>query len=195
MNLRRITVDDALPIPIAAVRKALRIDHAFDEDVLERKVRAAVELVEERTTRVLRPTTFLATLSTWPTCDVCLPRAPVVAIEEVAYVGEDGVSSIVAPAEYGWRPTEDGAELWFASGWSWPSFSREVRDPVRIKFEAGYGGDAGDDPERKLPSRVEELVLLLAGHWYKNREAVTVGAMAEVPIGASLLFKELRHFR
>lgn len=200
MQVRKITVSDELPIPLDAAKKALRIDHAFEDDVVERKLRAAVEFVEERTGLVLRPTTFRASLGRWPfEGEVRLEQHPVRDVVAVRYLGAGGGPAIEVPGDdYDWRILETGAEVYFFSSWSFPALLDESRDPVTIEFEAGYdepAEDAGDDPEYRLPSRVEELVLLLAGHWFKNREATTSGTLADVPYSAGLLIKELRIFR
>lgn len=202
MNIRKLEIEDGLPITTAAARKALRIDHAFEDDTLERKLRAAVELVEEKTGHVLRPTTFEVTFDAWPRhCDaeLCLAMVPIRSVSEVSYYPEAGPARLpVAPAEYDWRRVDNGGELYFFASFSQPAISTDRRGPIAVKFEAGYdtaAGQAGDDPELKIPSRIVELVLLLAGHWMKNREAVDSGDLAEVPFSAKLLFEELRIFR
>lgn len=200
MQFRKTSISDELPIGLEAAKKALRIDHAFEDDTVERKLRAAVELVEERTSRILRPTTFVALLERWPCeSEVRFQMHPIRDVLGVKYLGQAGGAAIDVPADdFDWRRLEEGAELYFFSSWSYPSLSEKSREPISIEFEAGYDTPedvATDDPEYKLPSRVEELVLLLAGHWFKNREAVTSGTLAEVPFSAGLLMKELRIFR
>lgn len=202
MQFRKTSVSDTLPIPLAAAKKALRIDHAFEDDVVRRKLLAAVEYVEERTSRILRPSTFQVTLERWP-CEgeVRFPLHPIRDVTAVRYIGEAGGPAIEVPGDdYDWRRLEEGGEVYFFSSWSWPALSPNSREPVTIELEAGYDepaaeGGGGDDPEYILPARVEELVLLLAGHWFKNREATTSGNMADVPYSAGLLLKELRIFR
>lgn len=67
---------------------------------------------------------------------------------------------------------------------AWPSvYTRE--DAVRVTWVAGYGTTAAD-----VPAPIKQAILLLVGHWYANREAVTVGAgitTAELPIAVKAL--------
>ncbi len=199
--IRRLTVDPALPITTADAKKALRIDHGFEDAILLRKLTAAVELVEERTSRYLRPVELEVTFDAWPcyrTPELDLGVWPVRDVTAVEYFPETGSArTVVGPALYDWRRTETGAELYFLSGFSAPSISTERRGPVRLIVEAGYdtAAEPGEDAELQCPARVIELVLLLAGHWMKNREATTSGNLADVPYSAGLLFKELRNFR
>lgn len=201
MQMRKTAVAAALPITLEGVKKALRVDHGFEDDVVERKFRAAVEYVEERTGRVLRPTTFEVTLERWPCQDeLGLTIHPVRDVVGVTYLGAEPGAAITVPADdYDWRRLEEGAELYFFSSWSFPALSATSRSPIVVTIEAGYDSPgepgAGDDPEFVLPARVEEVLLLLAGHWFKNREATTSGTLADVPYSAGLLLKELRIFR
>lgn len=202
MQLRKTSVSRELPIALAAVKKALRVDHAFEDDVIERKFRAAVELVEEKTNRILRPSTFELRLCGWPIeGDARLNVHPIRDVVGVTYVPAAGGNPLDVPADdFDWRRLEDCGELYFFSSWSWPSLSSDSREPIVVTIEAGYdtpeaGEPEGDADEYVLPSRVEELLLLLTGHWFKNREATTSGELADVPYSAGLLLKELRIFR
>lgn len=200
MNVRKIEVDAALPIPLASVKKALRVDGAFEDDTITRKFLAAVELVEEKTGRILRPSTLEVSFDAWP-CDLAselvLPVWPVRDVLSVSYLPAAGGAVAVDGSLYDWRRMQSSVELYFFSTFTYPTVSAERRSPVVVTVEAGYDtpAEAGDDPELKLPARVEELVLLLTAHWYKNREAATAGEMADVPFSAKLLFEELRIFR
>jgi hypothetical protein len=53
--------------------------------------------------------------------------------------------------------------------------------------------------EEKLPggapADLEQAVLMVAGHWYENREAVLVGVAAqEIPFGAAQIIGEYREY-
>lgn len=204
MQLRKTSVTRELPIKLEAVKKALRVDHAFEDDVIERKFRAAVEFVEERTGRILRPTSFELRLCGWPAEEtIALQPHPIRDVPGVTYLAEAaGPPLDVPPDDFDWRTLEEGGEVYFFTSWTFPALSANSREPVVVAFEAGYdsppeapGEPDGDDTEYVLPSRVEELLLLLTGHWFKNREATTSGDLADVPYSAGLLLKELRIFR
>ncbi len=64
----------------------------------------------------------------------------------------------------------------------WPT---PVHDTGAVRFVAGYGAAA-----TSMPNAFVQGVLMLVGHWYENREAVTAMNMQayEVPIGPKALF-------
>lgn len=198
MNLRKISIEPAPVLATAAIKKALRIQHALEDDVVERKFRAAIELIEERTGRVLRETSFELELDAWPCAETLLPVYPVRDVTAVSYVGAAGGGAVaVAGDQFDWRRLEEATELYFFSSWGAPALSADKRGPIVVEFEAGYDlpGAEADDPELAFPDRVLELALMLTGHWFEHREATTSGPLAEVPFSAGLLFKELRIFR
>jgi hypothetical protein len=57
----------------------------------------------------------------------------------------------------------------------WP-ISRPTIDSVQVNFVAGYG-DA-----TKTPQNVKVAICALVSHWYENREAVSQGSYAPVPL-------------
>lgn len=204
--IRKIYVDPELPITTAAAREALRIRHNLEEVVLARKLRAAVEFVESRTTRLLRRHVLELVLDDWPTdasgyfaTALPLPAAPIREVVSLEYRAAGGAWVEVAADGYDWRRTDEGGELFLLEGTTIPALSSVHPDRLRVRFEAGYevlgGTGTGDDPELDVPERAIELVLLLAGHWYENREAVTTGDRVEVPLAAKMLLDELRIYR
>lgn len=202
MDFRKLSVASELPIPIEKVKAAMRVDHSFEDDHVRRVFLAAVDLVEKRTRRILRPTTFEVSLRSWP-CSLddglALDLHPIRDVTAVRYLADGGTVPIPVDAgSWSWRGREVGAEVYFLSSWDFPTLNGDSRAPVSVQFSAGYDSPAaqpGTDPEKILPAQVEELLLLLASHWFKNREAVTTGTSIEVPLSADLLLKELRIFR
>lgn len=207
MILRRLTVSDEPVISDPDARAALRIRHTAEAEVLGAKVAAAVEIIERRTGRTLRPTTLELLLDAPPCFDpfaeedgaIELKAHPIREVTSVEYRNEAGAWIEVPGDKYEWRPLQVGGEVYFFSSWSWPTLSSEHRDRVRVRFDAGYDitveTGSGDDPELLLPARVRELVLLLAGHLYENREATTNTETYVLPLGLDMIRQELRIFR
>lgn len=191
MNFRKTAVAAELPIALDFAKQSLRIGHAFDDQVLDSKLRAAVEFVEERTGRALRLTTGVLELDGWPACgEFTIRGEPIRSVLAVEYQNAAGAWVAVAAGDWAWRRVCDGAEVYFFSSFVEPDLG-ERRGAVRARFEAGYEAEA-EDPELVLPARVRELVLMLAGHWYDNPGVATAGDLAEVPVGARSLLEQLR---
>lgn len=62
-------------------------------------------------------------------------------------------------------------------------------DDVKVEFEVGYG-DADD-----VPAPLKHAILLLIGHWYDNRNAVTGTNMSSVPTAFDALISAYRAWR
>lgn len=66
------------------------------------------------------------------------------------------------------------------TGKAWPAYANRS-DALKLVFTTGYG-DAS-----KVPTPIKQAILLLVGHWFKEREAATVVAMRELPFGVQAL--------
>ncbi len=64
-----------------------------------------------------------------------------------------------------------------------------VERKLGATFAATYGGV--DQPA--IPDALRQAVLMLAAHWYENREA-TVEALKEPPFGVSEILREFREW-
>lgn len=115
---------------------------------------------------------------------VCLPYGPVISVEAVNYIDADGATQTVAADRY----RLDGDRLKLVSGASWPSMLAD-ETALRIRYKAGYP-DTEAGPT--LPAAIRHAMLLMIGHWYENRMAVTTASMAPMPMGAEALLSPYR---
>ncbi len=66
---------------------------------------------------------------------------------------------------------------------AWPSIAATA-EAVRVQYDSGF-----DD----IPLACKQAVLLLVGHWFANREAVTVGnIVSNVPLTVEALLSPFR---
>lgn len=107
---------------------------------------------------------------------VTLPRAPVRSVESVTYLDLNGVPRTMAPSEYVVTTGSPG-RLGVPFGGTWPVTLPQI-GAVTVRFTAGYGPDAA-----AVPPNVKAAVLLMVGHLYENREAVTAGTLSALPLG------------
>ena len=108
-----------------------------------------------------------------------LPMAAA-AVTAVTYVDDAGVSR-VWPAE-SWRFS--GGCLRMASGLSWLSAFADM--PLTVEYDAGYEDVASEEPA------LLTAALMLAGHFYRNREENAAAVLASMPFGVSLLIEDIR---
>lgn len=122
-------------------------------------------------------------LSSFPSGRLMLPRPPFGSVESIRYTpagGDDEIDLV------GFRSFGAGGEGYVlpAKGSDWPRTDGEP-ESVRITFKAGYAD---------LPKAIRHAALLLIGHWYENREAVTEVKMSELPTAVDALLMPYRYW-
>lgn len=203
------------PVSLATARLQCRIDDGVTEEdtLLTGYIAAAREFVEQETGLTLVQRTvveqhdgFVPQLGT-PFLDEITPctigrtgwsnarlRAPlwlrswpIVSLDSVAYTDTDGTPQTLAGtrAVLGTWP----AKVHPARDADWPEISPP--EGVQVTLTAGYADGAA-------PTMAIQAMLLLIGHWFRNRETVVAGdraAAVEVPQAAQDLCDKLRTVR
>lgn len=202
-----VTAATTLPVTVAQAVTHCRAPEAGDDNVLiERALRAAVEYVEQQTCLVLQPTTLEYRMGCWPYWsggfrrghEIDLPKKPVRDVVSVEYLDADDNLQTVATTNYSWRDTTEGAIVRFKNDYSFPVLSTENDEPVRITFIAGFDDPAasgsGDDPNRTLPQRAVEAVLLKTELGYE-RGGHSDDAAKQIMAALGSLLGQLRIYR
>lgn len=188
MAFFEVSAPSASPVPRAAFARRLGLAEGFgagaspDEDpALDGWLLAAAAHLERRLGRLLTPRACLWRLEAWTPDSsgaLCLPTAPVVGAPTVALI--DALGAETPWTDWRLDPAAPTPRLRPLPGAAWPEIPRGGF--ARIAFTAGF------DP---LPPDLSEAVLLLAAHWFENREASASG-LSETPFGlASLLAPHL----
>lgn len=163
------------PIDLATAKQHLRVLHGQEDALITALIVAAREWVENFTGQVLVQRevtqrfdgfTGLA-LNAWPIADD--------AVAVISYVGSDG--GLLAVDDARMVLGNVSAQIAPAIGSNWPT----SYGPVTVTVEAGYA-----TPE-DVPQSLKQAMLLLIGHWYNNREAVSERSTNEVPFAVEAL--------
>lgn len=209
MGVKVYEANTVEPLTLDVVRKHLGIepyevdssgtgDHPHDEMIMA-MLGAAREYVENFTGRSVALKTYELALDSFPADEIELPYPPIVSIESVTYTttdsSDDYVEETVEATDYALDQNQETAG-WLkpAAGLSWPSASA-VMNAVKVRYLAGYqdpepaSSDPAADP---LPYAIRAALLLMVGHLYANREAVSDKAMTEVPFAVDALLRPLR---
>lgn len=149
-----------------------------ETDLLSGLLLAATEYAEKYVRRALTSRSFTLSLDYWPNVynvpwaiwptELRLPVPPVTSIDSVTYVDNNGNRQTLDPSQYQSDLNGKPARIWPAYGQSWPT-TRYQQNSVQITFTAGFS---------TVPPSTRVAILLLAAHWYENREAVITGTIS-----------------
>lgn len=168
-SLSRVTAPASPPVTVAEVKSQSRIDIVAEDTLLARLIDAATatidgphgigvcmvsqqwELAADRFPRV-----FL------------LPLYPVISVDAIKYIDENGTEQTVDPAVYRVDTHSNPARVSLEWNQVWPS-ARLVANAVKVTFTCGHAS---------VPEDLRHAVMMLVAHWAENREAVIAGTGA-----------------
>ncbi len=170
MNYSIATAPAVEPVTLADAKVHLRTitgDASEDAAIITPLITAAREYCENITGRAFAAQTIEAYPDRFAPI-IELPRSPVISVTSVVYTDADGNETTMDAGDY----LVDGkfGRIAFKKI---PSFNPAILNPIKITYTAGL---------ESVPRTVRQAMLLLIGHWYENREAVVVGAVAAVKI-------------
>lgn len=190
--IKRELIEGA-PEPVATASELRR--HLFaiydntEDSFLDSLIEAATNHAEEVTWRKFVSQKWRLYLDAWPEEEILLPFGSVLSVDLFKWLDKDSVDhTLVAGTDF--IPAIVGDEPKIIPFDSWPATDLYDAESIRIEFVAGYG-DAS-----KVPASIKHAILMLAAHWYENRETVIVGTtVRQVPMAFDALISpfKLRH--
>ena len=172
------------PVRLDQAKLHMRVDHSEDDGLIVGLVTAAREQVEAMSRRALVTQTLELRLSQWPGGDcILLPRPPLASVVSVKYTDTAGVEQTFASTNYTAHTAPEPGGVWLKYNCSWPSAELGPGPSIAVRYTAGYGTAAA------VPQRYKQAILLLAAHWYEQREAVLVSGVqpSVVPMAVEML--------
>lgn len=193
MELLLITPPTTEPVTLTEAKNHLRLDLvATGEDVeINALIQAAREYCEDYQNRAYITQTWDLMLDGWPRNNarydsrtnarenpIKIPLPPLQSVTSITYTTSEGEVKTMPSTDYIVAPGAYGSRIALASGKSWPSEALQTVQGIKIRFVAGYPTKTGtpNDPAGNVPQKVKRAMLMLIGHWYENRETVTVGS-------------------
>jgi uncharacterized phiE125 gp8 family phage protein len=176
-----------LPVPAlltaAELRAHCRVDDAGEDTLLLAMGAAAERHIEAQTGCVLTRRSEFVRDTDWPHDSMELVRYPVHAVTSITYKDEAGAAQTLSPTVY-WLQPGKIAQIKLRTGQTWP----DIQDDSVIDFTLDVGFPSGACPEQ-----LRHACLLLAGHFYANRETVAFSAsVVEMPFAVSALIADFR---
>lgn len=178
--LRTIRPPAAEVISLSQAKGHLHIDLSFtDEDTtLEGYIESAREVIEQHYNLRLAQQQVELLLQNFPYGDAI--QLPIWPVQSADYLNFTDVANVTRTLTIGTdvltRLYCKPAELKLPFGGVWPAQVLTTADPVKIGLTVGF--ITGASPETlKMPARAVAAMLLLIGHSYDNRSAVTLGTL------------------
>lgn len=185
LRVKMTTAPTVEPLAVNEVKEHLRIDHADEDDYLERLIEQARTYCEDVAQRALITRTYTVKLDWFPPSVFWLPYPPLLGVTSIKYTDDQGSQSTLSAANYTVDTHQEPGRVALKSTATWPSVTLADINGVEIIYTAGYGATAVS-----VPARYKQAMLLLVAHYYENREAVIVAQgvnLATLPLGIDAL--------
>jgi uncharacterized phiE125 gp8 family phage protein len=170
------------PVSLDEAKAQLRIVDDTSEDAkISSYIRSARAYVESESGFVFVRRQFTDPFHAWPRY-IQIGRKPVISIDAVSYQDTDGTTQALTS----YRTSQDLQRLSPSS--IWPTLGRG--GSVSVTYTAGFI-EGYDGEEAEL---ARQAILLLVGHWFANRETVSIESATplEVPFAARALIDRFR---
>ena len=183
-----ITPPEGLPVTLEQAKAQCRVDIDIEDALVERLIRSAWQHAEHYQQRTLLTCELGMTLHSFsshestrhgfstdcflPNGLIQLPYPPLQSITSITYIDPNGQEQTLDPSAYEFEFNPGKGVIYPAYGHHWPA-TRCYRNSVTIRWIAGYD---------ECPIETQSAILLMVGHLFEHREAVTEGTLIEVPM-------------
>lgn len=211
LSTQLVTPPTVEPVSLQLAKQHLRVDFPDDDTLITGLITAARQYCEKKTNRAFFTQTWLRTLDffplygrldssrgpaerdTWPygtwywdRVSIDLPHNAVQSVTSISYF--DGCETVTLPANsYNVDITSKPARILPAQGMFWPILNNYIPGSVQITYIAGSYGDGVTI--NTCPMTIVQAMLLLIGHWYEHREAVSELNLKNVPLAVDALLE------
>ncbi len=206
MSLKLVIAPTEEPVSLEELKAHLVTTSDDQNDDLAEKLAAAIAHVSNELRRCLVTTTYDLLLERWPCREYLdIPLGNIQSVTHIKYTDSAGTVTTVDADTYKvtrtYTPADAEADppvigdgvldagigrVCLAYGQYWPTATLDTGEPVVIRFTCGWDGAAN------VPLPIKQAILMLAAHWFRNRDAVVIGNAAssvssEVALGVQRL--------
>ena len=215
LNYQLITPPVAEPVTLAQAKANMRVDFSDDDTIISEKITAAREYVEQTLNRAIYNQTYILSLdqfnygdwrstipmerrnplrfsALWASMALRLPMPRLVSVTSITYLDVTGTLQTLDPSTYIVDPASEPARIVPAINLTWPVTDYYIPGSVKVTYVAGTWGDGVET--RTCPMAIQQAILLLAGHLYANREAVSGNNLKTVPLGVDALLNPYKFY-
>jgi len=191
--LKEITAPTTEPISLATARLHLRLDTSGsppshpDDSLVTSLITAVRQNAEDYTGLKIASGTYEMRADSFKDFESNLQTWPVTSITSVSYVDLNDETKTLTSSDYVLDTYTRPARLK-------PSLTKitfPAAKEVTIRFISGFTDGQSPNPY-PMPKPLESAMLLMLGHLYDNREAVSLDQSYERPLGATYLMNPYR---
>lgn len=196
--LQQVTPPSVEPVTLDEAKDHLNVTFTDHDALIQNLIAVARDYVERMTGVLCLSQTWKLYLDrfprenayemwpwTAPPGTILIPLSPVQSVASLQWTDLNGNTSTVDPTTYVLDSVSRIARLGLAANKSWPATpSLQPQNAVVVTFTVG-SASAG-----VMPPTLRQVILLMLGHWYANRESVVIDsrvAAIEVPQAAKAL--------
>jgi uncharacterized phiE125 gp8 family phage protein len=173
-------------VSLAEIKKHVRAEYFNDDDAyLESLVAVATDHIDGKDGwlgRAIGTQTWDLIVDGFPNSGIRIPIPPLQSVTSVNYISAATGLEVALTGFYVDSVSEPGWIMPPQDGWPTPM---DAVNAVRIRFVAGYAD---------VPAAIKHAIKLLTGHFYENRESVTVEKTYELPMSVRALLDKRRNF-
>lgn len=193
MSLTIVTPPAEEPVTLTEAKNHLRVDLSDDDSLISALIVAAREHAEAITRRAFITQTLKLSLDAFPANNgpIYVPMPPLQSVNSLKYFDTDGMEqTLTEGTDFLVDNESEPGRITPAPDTGWPA-TQNRPNAVSVEFVAGFG-DAS-----KVPQGIKQAILLMVGHWYENREAVTMQGnnAGELPMAVDSLLMMHRIWR
>lgn len=207
-GLQLVTSPQSEPVSLIEAKAHLRVDFADEDDNIQGLIYAAREVVEGKLRRAVFEQTYEMTLDQFPYPSgldtktpeqrdgylfpslhftyfaIELPRSKVTSVDAITFKPSPSADAVTLdPAFYAVDTNSEPARIVPVAGATWPYVGSYMPGSITIAFKAGqWDSDS-------VPQSIKHAMLLLIGHWYANREAVSGKQLSTMPLAVDALLE------
>jgi hypothetical protein len=204
-GLQLVSAPESEPVLLVEAKLHLRVDFTDDDDLILGLISAAREVVEGKLRRAVFQQTYELSLDQFPyptgtltrspaerenylfpsiyfvDYAIELPRSKVTSVESITFQDATAETVMLPEDQYAVDLNSEPARIVPANGGTWPYIDSYSPGSITITFRTGeWDADT-------VPASVKQAMLLLIGHWYANREAVTENKLTTLPLAVDCL--------
>lgn len=189
------------PVTLAQAKAHLRVDFTEEDDLIAALITVAREIVENILNRSIYTQTWKLTLDSFPyptsfetiapdernpyqyilkKFAIYVPQGGVTAIDSIQYLSPSGMRTVDSSL-YRVDTNAKPCRIMPIDGFTWPVVEYTAPGCVEVTFTAGSYDDT------TCPQSIRHAMLLLIGHLYASREAVTSENLVTVPFAVDAL--------